>query len=286
MPAAGTTLSAAELLARGEAALADLEYEAAAEELMRAASAPDATAELRLQAHLKAGIANRILGRDVDARLNFRSVLLAAPETRLPEGTTPKVLSFFESVRQEVELEHAAPRTSSTPAPAPAPDPVGGGLAAGTRGLIAGGVAGGVGLLSLPLCAFCGQGLCLLCPGTLFAGLGGLVGGVVVALLSAEPLASNALAIAGASIAAVVVTALVGGATLATTMIVIPTAAQTLGNGALSPLAQALTTGAGVAAALLSGVAAGAVVWLLAPVEPVTGPTKDERAASALSMAY
>lgn len=283
MPAAGKALSAAELLARGEAALADLEYEAAAEDLMRAASAADATPELRVQAHLKAGIANRILGRDVDARLNFRSVLLAAPDTRLPEGTPPKVLSFFESVRQEVELERAAPRASSTPAP----DPASGGLAAGTRGLIAGGVAGGVGLLSLPLCAFCGQGLCLLCPGTLFAGLGGLTGGVVVALMSAEPLGSNALAIAAASVAAVLVTALVGGATLATMMIVSPAAAETLGNGALTPLEQGLTTGAGVGAALLSGVAAGAVVWLLAPVEPApASPVKGDKTAAALSMAF
>jgi hypothetical protein len=113
---------AAELLARGESLLEDLEYDLAAEELMRAAAARDATPAQRTRAHLLAGIANRIAGRDVDARLSFRNVLLAAPDTELPENTSPKVRAFFEAVRQEVAAERAAEvagGSGSSPAAAP-----------------------------------------------------------------------------------------------------------------------------------------------------------------------
>lgn len=257
--------------------MADLEYEAAAEDLMRAAAAADATDEQRLQAHLLAGIANRILGRDVDARLNFRSVLLAAPQTRLPEGTSPKVLSFFETVRQEVELERRAPRAD--PRPEPKPDNPAEPLTAQTRGLIAGGVTGGVGLLTLPLCAYCGQGLCLLCPGTAVAAVAGLAGGMAMALMAQESLADHTLTMALAAVTGVLVTAVVGGAMLATMMIASPVAAATIGNGALSPLEQGLTTGAGVLAAVLAGVGAGAVAWWLAPADPMPTPSATPSAA-------
>lgn len=117
--------TAAELLARGEKLLAELEYDAAAAELMRAAAAPDANEAERLKAHLLAGIANRVAGRDTEARLNFRNVLLAAPDTHLPEATSPKVLSFFEAVRQEVDAERASrPNAAITSADASAPAPL------------------------------------------------------------------------------------------------------------------------------------------------------------------
>jgi hypothetical protein len=99
--------TAAELLARGQASFEQLEYEQAAEDLMRAAGSPDATDDVRLRAHMLAGIANRIVGRDVDAQLNFRYVLRADPEARLPDGTSPKVSSFFEVIRGEVKAENA-----------------------------------------------------------------------------------------------------------------------------------------------------------------------------------
>jgi hypothetical protein len=120
--AAAADSTAVELLARGEKLLADLEYDAAAAELMRAAAAPDATDAQRVRAHLLAGVANRVAGRDADARLNFRNVLFAAPGTRLPEGTSPKVASFFEAVRQEVEAERAAGKTKSVQVAPLAPD--------------------------------------------------------------------------------------------------------------------------------------------------------------------
>jgi hypothetical protein len=123
--------SAGELLDRGEKALADLEYDLAAEELMRAATAADATPEQRLRAHLLAGTANRIAGHDVDAQINFRYVLSNAPGTKLPDGTPPKVLTFFEAVRQQLQAENrpaqpapVAPAATAEPAapvePAPA----------------------------------------------------------------------------------------------------------------------------------------------------------------------
>jgi hypothetical protein len=106
-------------IARGEAALDDLEYEQAADELMLAASDPRATPDQRLKANLLAGVANRIIGRDVEARLNFRHVLQRQPDLRLAEDMPPKVTSFFELVRQEVAAERAAkapdPRASASP---------------------------------------------------------------------------------------------------------------------------------------------------------------------------
>jgi hypothetical protein len=105
--------TATELLVRGEQALADLEYDLAAEELMRAATAPDATDAQRLRAHLLAGTANRVAGKDVDAQINFRYVLSRAPETQLPANSPPKVLSFFEAVRQDLLAQNEAARQAA-----------------------------------------------------------------------------------------------------------------------------------------------------------------------------
>jgi hypothetical protein len=102
--------------AKGKQLLADLDYEAAAYELMLAATDASADDATRLQANLYAGIAHRVIGKDSDARLNFRYVLLRAPSTRLPPDTSPKVSLYFDSVRQEIEAERAA-------APAPPPGP-------------------------------------------------------------------------------------------------------------------------------------------------------------------
>ena len=98
----------AQHIAEGEKAMGALEYETAAYELMLAATDPSATEKERVHAHLRAGIAHRILGRDTDARANFRYVLLRAPSTTLDAATSPKVRLFFESVRQEIDAEHAA----------------------------------------------------------------------------------------------------------------------------------------------------------------------------------
>lgn len=141
-------LSPAEHLQRGEQALAALEYEAAAYELMLAATDPAATDAQKVRANLLAGVAHRVLGRDLDARMNFRYVLLRAPDTRLEEDPSPKVQLFFESVRQEVQAERAAQAVAAPPAPpasppAAPPMPPGPGAAA-----IAGAVVGGLGLVA------------------------------------------------------------------------------------------------------------------------------------------
>lgn len=266
---AGPT-SAGELLRRGEKALAELEYEQAAEDLMRAASAADATPAQRHQAHLKAGIANRILGRDVDARLNFRAVLLAAPDTQLPEGTPPKVLSFFESVRQEVLLE----RQSAPPVPeekrAPA-DPL-------TRALVAGGVTTGLGVVTLPLCAFCGGGACIICPGTCFGGAGALTGVLVALGLGGDSLVDNLVPVAAATAAGLAVTGLLGGATYGVTLLLSPsTQPFSFGNANLTPAANAAAVTGGFVTALASGAVAGGLVWLLMPGAPAPEPDDPAR---------
>ncbi|MBI1946010.1 MAG: hypothetical protein HYS27_09955 [Deltaproteobacteria bacterium] len=122
--AVAAPVTPAQHLARGEAAMAALDYEIAADELMRAATAPEASDDEKLRANLLAGIAHRILGRDLEARINFRYVLLRAPETTLDADAPPKVALFFASVRQEVEAERAAqapalPRPEALPAPVP-----------------------------------------------------------------------------------------------------------------------------------------------------------------------
>jgi hypothetical protein len=107
----------AEHIAAGEQALNALEYELAGDELMLAATDPSATDAERLKANLLAGIAHRVAGKDTDAQLNFRYVLLHAPSTTLPDDTPPKVRTFFESVRQELAAERAS---QASPPPDPA----------------------------------------------------------------------------------------------------------------------------------------------------------------------
>jgi hypothetical protein len=128
-PAADTV---ADQIATGRQHLDSLEYELAVDVLTIAATHPDATEPERVEANLYAGIANRVLGRDVDARLNFLYVLQVAPETELPEGTAPKIAGFYALVAREVTLTQrpaaapvvqpeAADNAPSSPAPA-APD--------------------------------------------------------------------------------------------------------------------------------------------------------------------
>lgn len=102
--------------------IADLEYEAAVDELRLVLLDPDASDEERLWANLLAGQANRVLGRFAEARLNFRYVLQRRPDLRLDRQVLgPKITDFFELVRAEVNAEAAA---AAAPAPAPTPAPV------------------------------------------------------------------------------------------------------------------------------------------------------------------
>lgn len=89
-------------LANAQAELEELEYEQAAYELSVALSDPRMTDDQRFRANLMAGIANRIIGRDVDARLNFLYVLRRDPDVKLPASAPPKIRTFFDLVREEV----------------------------------------------------------------------------------------------------------------------------------------------------------------------------------------
>ena len=113
---AGTAV--ADRIARGRAAMENLEFETAAEELTIAAIDSGASDDERIEANLYAGIANRILGNDVEAKLNFVYVLKNQPNVQLPDSTTPKVRNFFELIRQEVELTRVrAPAPAETRRP-------------------------------------------------------------------------------------------------------------------------------------------------------------------------
>lgn len=112
----------------GTKALENLEYEDASQEFMIALGDPRATDDELIRANLLAGITNRVLDRNVEARLNFHYVLTRAPETQLPEGTSPKIASFYALVRREVEADanQAPPAQPASPPPAPAPVDEGG----------------------------------------------------------------------------------------------------------------------------------------------------------------
>ncbi len=109
-------------LNRGKAAIAELEYEVAAEELMAVATAPAATEAEKVEANLLAGVVHRILGNNVEAKLHFMYVLTREPKTQLPPGQPPKVTGFYELVREEA-INLNALRNANRPAPAPAPAP-------------------------------------------------------------------------------------------------------------------------------------------------------------------
>ncbi len=106
---------------RGKAALENLEYQTAADELMIAASDKGATKAQRFEANLYAGMANVVIGHDVQARLNFLHVLQREPDHQLPPDTPPKILSFFELVRDEVKFTTGAAHPPDPVAPAKTP---------------------------------------------------------------------------------------------------------------------------------------------------------------------
>jgi hypothetical protein len=107
----------AEHIERGQKLLDELEYELAADEFARAAVDPGASDAERIQANLLAGIAHRVIGHDVEARTNFRYVLMRKPDWQIADDAPPKVKLFFESVRQELQAERdVIPSSSAAPA--------------------------------------------------------------------------------------------------------------------------------------------------------------------------
>jgi hypothetical protein len=138
-------------LAKARSAMDHLEYEAAALELTLVAADPNATEEQRVEANLWAGVAQRVLGNDTDARLHFLYVLRRTPDAQLPSDVGPKIRTLFELVREEATNErraNAPPTDSPTPEaaapmlPPPAQQPLPwSGVAVGGGALVA--VGGG-----------------------------------------------------------------------------------------------------------------------------------------------
>ncbi len=114
----GEPIAVADRIARARSALDSLEYEAAALDLSLAAADARATVQERLEANLWAGVAQRVLGHDTDARLHFLYVLRRMPDATLPDDVGPRVLSLFELVREEVrgEARAAPPPAAAEPA--------------------------------------------------------------------------------------------------------------------------------------------------------------------------
>lgn len=108
----------AQRLDRADEAVASLEYEDAREVLLDVVSDPDASEDELVRAHMLAGQVDRILKRDVDAKMHFQWVLTRFPDAELPPGHPPKIVSFFEMVRDEVRSRAAERATPSPPAPA------------------------------------------------------------------------------------------------------------------------------------------------------------------------
>lgn len=107
-----TSVRAAPQDAAAEARAAEeaLDYDIATDLWMTVISDPATDDELKLEAHLRAGLLQRIRGNDTAARLHFRYVLARDPDHQLPPDTTPKVTGFFELVREEVRMEQRALR--------------------------------------------------------------------------------------------------------------------------------------------------------------------------------
>jgi hypothetical protein len=119
-------------LQRAQRAVDSLEFEEAVVLAEQAAHAPGATRRQRVEAHLLAGIANRVIGKDVDAKLHFERALQLDPAARVPDDAPPKISAFFKLVREEMEARRAelappapaAPATSAPPGPSTAPPPL------------------------------------------------------------------------------------------------------------------------------------------------------------------
>lgn len=107
-------VAASEILSRAEQECAELDYELCAESAMTVAVDETATVDERTRARFIAGSAQRVMGKDVDARLTFRALLLEAPDFAPPADTPAKISQFFALVQTEVADERAR---ASMPAP-------------------------------------------------------------------------------------------------------------------------------------------------------------------------
>jgi hypothetical protein len=88
---------------------ADLDYEAAIEQLRKASSFPGNTLDDEVAIDLYLGMAQAGLGRENEADYAFRLALSLSPAAELPSNVSPKVRQWFDRVKRELSLARPAP---------------------------------------------------------------------------------------------------------------------------------------------------------------------------------
>jgi tetratricopeptide (TPR) repeat protein len=155
-----------EVEARLQAALqaeSNLDYDVALIELQQVIADGRATDAQLMKAHYRAGIICRVLDKNVEAEQHLKAALRKNPNLLPPPGASPKIVSFFNTVRESVQAEielnarierakldreaaeeeraEAARLREQAPEPALPADDEAGGLSVGTSLVVGGGFA-------------------------------------------------------------------------------------------------------------------------------------------------
>lgn len=96
-------VSPAQDLAEARTAEAELDYQRAKSLVVGLLGRSDLSEQERLESHFLAGQIERILGNDAEARVHFGVVLSTRPQWALGPEIPPKVRTFFEMVRIDVQ---------------------------------------------------------------------------------------------------------------------------------------------------------------------------------------
>jgi hypothetical protein len=107
MAQADSGAKVSELIGWAQKAESDLEYDRAAEFWSSIIAHPEATQEEKVNASLHAGIIERVRGNRAEARDHFEYVLRRDIEHQLPKNTEPKIVNFFELIREELKIQGA-----------------------------------------------------------------------------------------------------------------------------------------------------------------------------------
>lgn len=105
---------AASLHAKARARMQNLDYEQALPLLQQALAMPDLQPSRKVELLIDVGISDVNLARNDDARRAFEDALATDPNAILPAGTSPKIKSLFQSVKE----------AKFAPPPPPTPKPV------------------------------------------------------------------------------------------------------------------------------------------------------------------
>jgi hypothetical protein len=96
-------VSPAQDLSEARTAEAELDYQRAKSLVVGLLGRSDLSEQERLESHFLAGQIERILGNDAEARVHFAAVLSKRPRWALGPEIPPKVRTFFEFVRIELQ---------------------------------------------------------------------------------------------------------------------------------------------------------------------------------------